>query len=371
MDSDNPPPRKPRFAPKPQNRRKTRSSAVPKTENVDEEVSENRRRLLQRFDVISKSSLSGSGRFGSVWVIIIRDLIPSLGWDVNSLPLQITSQTKRFFVDFDVLGVAFGGVGGEVSGALEPGLRAGGVGTLGRAPVQVAFTYEANQVTTTRISDAPRAGSLKQSSGLDLMELDDDTGHSSESSCSVAGPSEAYSRKDILDVAEFGEGVREVEYDETTINAASKLGFLSPDESGENNRLLFFQLPQSLPAMKRVASAKGKEKAVSYPTPNQKGSIALAQDGSSITGGTSQRPSSLKDLSAGLMGKLLVYKSGAVKMKLGDILYTVSPGADCTMAQDVAQIDTKRKTLCEIRNLDGQAVVTPDVDYLLDSIGLD
>ncbi|XP_074319583.1 uncharacterized protein LOC141656543 [Silene latifolia] len=321
MDSDKPPPRKLRFQPKPQNRRKTRSSAVPKTENVDEdreEVSEAKQRLLRRFDE------------------------------------HLRQQQPKVEI-----------------------------------PAQVAFTYESNQVTTTRVSDRLRVGSHNQRSGLDLMEFDDDTGQSSDSSCSVAGSMETYlepwdytsyypnpipwrvpysGNPEILNVAEFGALGREVEYDETTINPASALGFLNPDESGENNRLLFFQLPQSLPAMKRLASAKGKEKAGSYPTPVQKGSLALAQDGSSITGGTSQRTSSLEDLSEGLMGKLLIHKSGAVKLKLGDILYSVSPGIDCTIAQDVAGIDTKRKTLCEIGNLDGKAVIALDIDYLLDSV---
>lgn len=34
---------------------------------------------------------------------------------------------------------------------------------------------------------------------------------------------------------------------------------------------------------------------------------------------------SLEDLSEGKLGKMLVYKSGAVKLKLGDVLFDVSP----------------------------------------------
>ena len=44
----------------------------------------------------------------------------------------------------------------------------------------------------------------------------------------------------------------------------------------------------------------------------------------SPTTGTSQQSCSFNDLSAGQMGKLLVYKSGAVKLKLGEFLYDVS-----------------------------------------------
>lgn len=37
-----------------------------------------------------------------------------------------------------------------------------------------------------------------------------------------------------------------------------------------------------------------------------------------------EKPCSLGDLPAGFMGKMLVYRSGAIKMKLGDTLYDVS-----------------------------------------------
>ncbi|KAK9672798.1 hypothetical protein RND81_12G125500 [Saponaria officinalis] len=240
------------------------------------------------------------------------------------------------------------------------------------------------------------------------MQLDDNIGQSSKSSSSKAGPSDANhavvnrngSSDDlppknkrykelwdyntyypttipwrrpfsgdpyILDELEFGEAARNAEYDESTINPAHELGFLNP-ETEKNDRLLFFQFPQSLPAMKRVASAKGKEKEGSFPPSNQKVSIAFPSDGSPINAGTSQRYCSIEDLSSGHMGKLLVYKSGAVKLKLGETLYTVSPGVDCDIAQDVAAIDTKKKVYCEIGGIDGRAVVTPDVDYLLNSI---
>lgn len=40
--------------------------------------------------------------------------------------------------------------------------------------------------------------------------------------------------------------------------------------------------------------------------------------------GTSQKPCNLESLPAGLMGKMLVYRNGAVKLKIGDTLYDVS-----------------------------------------------
>lgn len=77
--------------------------------------------------------------------------------------------------------------------------------------------------------------------------------------------------------------------------------------------MLLFQLPPTLPLVKRSASVKGKEKVGSSTSSNGTGAPA--------------KGSRLETLSSGYIGKMLVYKSGAVKLKLGDVLYDVSHGA--------------------------------------------
>lgn len=74
--------------------------------------------------------------------------------------------------------------------------------------------------------------------------------------------------------------------------------------------MLFLQLPASLPFVKRSASVKGKEMAGRLKP--FKG-VGLSENGCS-----------LEELPPGFMGKMLVYKSGSIKLKLGDILYDVS-----------------------------------------------
>lgn len=76
--------------------------------------------------------------------------------------------------------------------------------------------------------------------------------------------------------------------------------------------MLFVQLPANLPLTKRSASAKGKD---------------------GLSGrGFSEKGCSLEELSGGgFMGKMLVYKSGAIKLKLGDTLYDVSHIFKCIM----------------------------------------
>lgn len=74
--------------------------------------------------------------------------------------------------------------------------------------------------------------------------------------------------------------------------------------------MFFFQLPANLPVIKRLASTKGKEKAENL--------------GSSERFGALKKGCQLEELPGGFMGKMLVYKSGAVKLKLGETLYDVS-----------------------------------------------
>ncbi|KAL9409416.1 hypothetical protein AB3S75_047748 [Citrus x aurantiifolia] len=152
---------------------------------------------------------------------------------------------------------------------------------------------------------------------------------------------------EVLDQEEFGENTRNSEYDENSVNSAADLGLL--DES-ENRKLFFFQLPKKLPLDKRPASTKGKEKAES----------------SKPLGRTdAPKDLDLSKLPGGYMGKMLVYKSGAVKFKLGDTLFDVSAGSDCSFAQDLVVMDVKDKTCCVLGQLDKLAVVSPDIDSFL------
>ncbi|XP_030533933.1 uncharacterized protein LOC115743330 isoform X2 [Rhodamnia argentea] len=155
---------------------------------------------------------------------------------------------------------------------------------------------------------------------------------------------------DILDEKEFGDATRNFEYDEGIVNAASELGLL--EESGRG-KMMFFQLPPNLPSVKRSTGVKRKEK---------------AESSTSSVADASERGCSLEDLPGGYMGKLVVYKSGAVKLKLGEMLYDVSPGSDCIFAQDVAAINTADKHFCSLGELGKRAVITPDIDSLLNDI---
>lgn len=78
--------------------------------------------------------------------------------------------------------------------------------------------------------------------------------------------------------------------------------------------MIFFQFPEKLPLDKQVSrvpvSMKGKEK--------------VGSSSSSKEDASKKHFNSLKDLPDGRMGKMLVYKSGAIKFKLGDTIFDVS-----------------------------------------------
>ncbi|TQD99008.1 hypothetical protein C1H46_015375 [Malus baccata] len=131
---------------------------------------------------------------------------------------------------------------------------------------------------------------------------------------------------EILNEKEFGEDA-EKEYDENTINPASELGLLP------------------------AATAKGKEK--------------VGSSTSQESTGSPEKGCSLEELPAGCMGKMLVYKSGKVKLRLGDTFYDVAPGSDSKFDQDVAVGNTVEKKCTVVGELRQRAVVIPDVDSLL------
>lgn len=74
-------------------------------------------------------------------------------------------------------------------------------------------------------------------------------------------------------------------------------------------RMFFFQLPPRLPTIKKSANMKGRERTDTSSSSKSSSSIADCN---------------LEDLPEGYMGKLLVYKSGKIRLKLGETFYDVS-----------------------------------------------
>lgn len=152
---------------------------------------------------------------------------------------------------------------------------------------------------------------------------------------------------ELLDGEEFREGSENLMYDESSSNAALDLGLM--DENPEPT-MIFFQLPSKMPMLKETANPDG----------NEASRKSKPRSGHNVY--------NLDELPAGFMGKMLVYKSGAVKLKLGDSLYDVSTGMDCAFAQDVLATNTAEKHCCTVGELSKRAIISPDVEDMLESI---
>ncbi|VAH67102.1 unnamed protein product [Triticum turgidum subsp. durum] len=121
---------------------------------------------------------------------------------------------------------------------------------------------------------------------------------------------------------------------------------LGRQEHEDKTRMFLFQLPKSLPLLRTPSTVVHR---------NGRAIVKEVKEGYN-----------LNDLPGGYMGKMLVYKSGKVKMKLGDAVFDVSPGTECGMQQHAVAVNTRRKHCCQLGEIERQhVVVTPDVNSLL------
>ena len=137
----------------------------------------------------------------------------------------------------------------------------------------------------------------------------------------------------MLDDEEFGG--EEVEVDEDEVEPARELDLM---ERSNEDMLFFFQIPTALPQL--VKDSNGK----------------VGQ-----TTGAVQ----LEKLHKGSMGKLVVYESGAVKLKLGSVLLDALPGTECMFAQELAAVNTTSKTCCFLGDVTKRVILTPDVNSVI------
>ncbi|KAL5211389.1 hypothetical protein ABZP36_022236 [Zizania latifolia] len=176
-----------------------------------------------------------------------------------------------------------------------------------------------------------------------------------------------YSRNPAIpDEEEFGQSSSNRAHD-GKLTAAKELGLTASE-------LIFFQLPP-LPKVKSVTE-EDKFTNDDFNTESVTEEDTFTNDDFNTESTTSKRHQPkqgcrLKELPGGLMGKMLVYRSGKVKMKFGDVQFDVSAGVECTFAQEVVAINTREKHCCSLGEISKCAVVTPDTDYLLGSIEME
>ena len=73
-------------------------------------------------------------------------------------------------------------------------------------------------------------------------------------------------------------------------------------------------------------------------------------------------------LQEGKIGRLLIYKSGKVKMKVGDIVMDVSSGSECSFLQDVVVVDANNKQAFVMGSVQKRMVCVPNLTQLLSGL---
>jgi len=122
-----------------------------------------------------------------------------------------------------------------------------------------------------------------------------------------------------------------------------------------DNELVFVQLPSLLPSTPKSAPAAT--------------TTTTATDGSAPLKRTwdDEFLGNLKELPGGKLGKLQIFKSGRVKMILGDVTYDVSEGMPCGFLQDLVAIDSGGKSLTSLGEVNKRMVVSLDINGLVET----
>nr|GFA05920.1 DNA-directed RNA polymerase III subunit RPC4 [Tanacetum cinerariifolium] len=144
---------------------------------------------------------------------------------------------------------------------------------------------------------------------------------------------------ELLNEQEFKDDSETNPYNESS---TKPVDFLLYQEEDLEKKKIFFQVPKTMP----------------LPNPALKDAA-----GSSIT-----KACNLSELPTSFMRKMLVYKSGAVKLKVGDHLYNVTGGLDCSFSQDVVAMDTEEKHCFNIGEVNKHAIIAPDINSILENL---
>ena len=128
-----------------------------------------------------------------------------------------------------------------------------------------------------------------------------------------------------------------------------------------DDELLFFQLPSILPQFEKVnhepveiTDSKDKQ----LPPAAKKSTLESAMGSLS-----------LGDMPQGQVGSLVVYKSGKMKLKIGDVLFDITQGMQSSFLENAMMVDTlseDKKKVIELGNLTQKFVCMPDMDALLE-----
>lgn len=132
----------------------------------------------------------------------------------------------------------------------------------------------------------------------------------------------------------------------------------------KEEQLFFMQLPDSLPGQPPTRQTKQVKTEVQ----SESGQSMLLKT-ESQEDEADENSCNLKDLREGLVGKMLVRKSGRVQLILGQVTLDVSLGTTCSFLQELVSVGTEGKTgdLTVLGHIKHKMVCSPDFEALLQS----
>ncbi|PBK99267.1 hypothetical protein ARMGADRAFT_1160985 [Armillaria gallica] len=134
-----------------------------------------------------------------------------------------------------------------------------------------------------------------------------------------------------------------------------------PDDTLRQDRLYFFQFPAPFPAF----TPKGE--APPPPLPTDKKRVSFAPNVKAEVPAPAEEKE--KPVVDGTIGRLEIYRSGAVKMRLANgILLDVMAATQPSFLQHAVSLDMKEKKLNVLGEVNKRFVVAPDVDGLLEAM---
>ncbi|KAK9721887.1 hypothetical protein K7432_003072 [Basidiobolus ranarum] len=148
------------------------------------------------------------------------------------------------------------------------------------------------------------------------------------------------------------------------------------DENTGDEKLFYFQFPSQLPTLETLNGDKLESNDMDVDMTLVKQEPTDAENVDAVVkkevveteadAATVPEPSSEeKGKPEGLMGKLLVYKSGKTQIKIGDIIFDISPGSDCGFLQNIVAVDSDNKQAFVMGNVHKRFISTPNIDSLL------
>ena len=131
---------------------------------------------------------------------------------------------------------------------------------------------------------------------------------------------------------------------------------INNDEDDDNNKLFVFQFPRQIPIKELEEQIKIKEEENVNEEPN------YDENGFLIS---PEFKNSFKEIQDNtVIGKLVIMKSGKIKIKMGDIYFDINQGSNAKFAQYSVLIssDDKKQAYILGQPLNKKLIVTPEFD---------